>query len=888
MIRDTKFSYAAIFVILSLLLVPALGDEKTEESLREEKEGLARELAQEVLTGRKVCVRVYNNWKKAPRVYKLVAVELDGLSFQCDSVAEAFGRMSELALIVVAGQDQTDEAVAAVIDNFVYAEYYTEKKGRILSIWPGHYRDSKYTWWVFQDADRDPIPNVEVDIFIGSDKYSGDRPRIWLRKVKLDEKGRLKPVMLVSVLREFSFLVHHPDCGLVRTRRGSDVFSGQSYEIYMAPALPKDKWCVFTDALGEPIPNATVEIFAARDWKVDRSEPFAKVQLDEKGRLKPPQSNVLLEMCLFVISHPDYGIALIDLNWRGRSGRLLETCTAPLIRAGSKLDDRTIWGVVVDPNDNPVAKALIECNLVISQGRGLIRTSDYNRYRTITDTQGRFAMYLPIENDSDKHGSLVPFASKYFVEIEAPKALGIQRYMGEINSGEESIITMFPEGYGGYFHTFAFEDEFGQIIDPSQFRWVEITIRQERSTRSIGPDRWKDGGKFPLGTYRARVLGDETIKFEPIQVTEDSPELLVFNAIAEDRIFYKGRVIHGLTGEPIPGAIVIKRPSLSDIVTSDLETEQIEAIFSIGPEFDPDDSIFELLKEDFKSTMMTRTDSDGDFQIALPKKEDGFPGELIAAHKDYLGAQQLLKYMAPIDKDSSERVRFEEFEPDEDGYVKLPAMKLFPAGTIIVEPNILGYNPMEKYEIRFHGNISPGDTTPWLKEFRITPGKSRGGSVFYKNKLLPNRIQSVYIAAGVEQTIKIFRRRETQWAPVVIPGVKLRQGEILDLGRIDFKPNYKVAVKVIDSSSEPVEGVVVSGLDENGLYMGQKPVTNINGIVMLYVPPHSKGRFVVTYYDESTKKNIQEGISYETAGQEDAGRQFTLQISDEMLYNFFK
>jgi len=108
------------------------------------------------------------------------------------------------------------------------------------------------------------------------------------------------------------------------------------------------------------------------------------------------------------------------------------------------------------------------------------------------------------------------------------------------------------------------------------------------------------------------------------------------------------------------------------------------------------------------------------------------------------------------------------------------------------------------------------------------------------------------------------------------------------MGRLDFKQNFKVAVKVIDSSSKPVEGVAVSGCDENGLYMGQKPITNENGIVMLYIPQYSKGRFVVTYYDKLAKKNIQDGISYETAGQEDAGRQFTLQISDEMLYELFK
>lgn len=875
-------------LLVTLFLLATFADEETGESLREKKQRQARELAQEVLTGRQVRVRVYNDWKKDPRAYKLVTVKLDGLSFQCDTVKEAFGQMSESAVIVVAGEDQTDQAVAAVIDNFVYAELYKYKKGGRNFIWPEHYRDSKYTWWIFTDADRDPIPNAQVEIFIGNDRYSDNRPRVWLSSATLDEKGRLKPLMLVSVLREFSFLVHHPDCGLVRTRHGSDVFSDESYETYVVAALPKDKWCVFTDALGEPIPNATVEIFPGSGWEVGRSESFAKVKLDEKGRLKPPQSNVLLEMCHFVFSHPDYGIALIDPTWKGRPGRLLENCTAPLVRVGVKADERTIWGAVVDPNENPVADALIGCSRVIAQGRGLINVPDYNRYRTITDKQGRFAMYLPIDTDSDKHGSLVPPASKYFVDIKAPKALGLRPYMGEINSGEESIITMFPEGYGGYFHTFAFKDEFGPISNPVLLRKIEITVRQEKRMRSFRHDRWSNGGKFPLGKYGVRVIGDETIKFESIQVTEDSPELLIFRVKAEDRIFYKGRVIHGLTGEPIPGAMVMKRPSLSDIVTSDLEAEQLEAIQSIGPELDPDDFIFGLLREDFKSTMMTRTDSDGDFQIALPKTENGRPGDIIAAHKDYLGSQQFLEYLAPIDTNNPISMKFKGFEADDEGYVKLPPMKLFPAGTVIVEPNVPNYNPMEKYEIRFHWRISPEDTTPWLKEFRAMPRESKGGSVFYKNKLLPNHIQSVYIVADVEQTIKIYRLREKQWAPVVISGVKLRQGEILDLGRIDFKPTFKVAVKVVDSSSEPVEGLAVCGLDENGLFMGQKAITNANGIVMLFVPPHSKGRFTVSYFDKSTRKNIQEGTFYETAGQEDAGKQFTLLISDEMLYQFFK
>lgn len=878
--------FSLLFVMLFSAAISA--DEEMGKSLSADKESQARELAREVLAGRRVRVRVYNDWKKDPRVYKLVLVKLDGLSFQCDAVTEAFGQMSESAVLVAAGEDQTDEAVALVIDNFVYAELYEYKKGGSFHIWPESYADSKYTWWIFEDADLNPIPNVEVEIFIGSDRYSVNNTRVWFGNAALDEKGRLKPLILVSILREFSFFVHHPDCGKVSAGDDPVFYPDESCLKYIVPALPKDKWCVFTDALGEPIPNATVEIFAGSGWEVGQSEPLVKVQLDENGRLKPPESNVLLEMCHFVLSHPDYGIALIDPTWKGRRGRLLENCTAPLVRAGVKADERTIWGAVVDPNQTPVADALIGCSRVIAQGRGLIDVPDYNRYRTITDKDGRFAMYLPIEQDSDKHGSLVPPASKYFVNIEAPKALGLRPYMGEINSGEESIITMFPEGYGGYLHTFAFEDEFGPISDPNQLRKIELSVSQEKSMWSFGHDRWKDGGKFPLGTYTARVIGDESFKFEPMQVTEESPELLVFKTVADDRIVYKGRVVHGLTGEPIPDAVVMMRPSLSDAVTSDLELEQMEAIFLIGPELNPDDSIFGLLKENFKSAMMTRTNSGGDFQIALPKKEDGYPGDLIAAKKDYLGAQQLLKYMTPIDKDSSDPVKFREFEPDENGYVNLPAMKLFPAGTVIVEPNVPEYNPTEKHEIRFHWCPSPEDKTPWIKELWTTPRESMGGSVFYKKKLLPNYIQSVYVPAGVEFTIKIFPMYDNQLTPVVIPGVKLRQGQILDLGRIDFGPAFMVAVKVVDSSNEPVEGVAVSCLDEFGLFMGQKAITNESGIVMLYVPPHSRGKFIVSYDDETTRNNIQEGIFYETAGQEDAGKQFTLRISDEVLELLFK
>jgi hypothetical protein len=61
-----------------------------------------------------------------------------------------------------------------------------------------------------------------------------------------------------------------------------------------------------------------------------------------------------------------------------------------------------------------------------------------------------------------------------------------------------------------------------------------------------------------------------------------------------------------------------------------------------------------------------------------------------------------------------------------------------------------------------------------------------------------------------------------------------------------------------------------------------------DGVAIANVPPGSKGEFVISYYDSVTKTHLREGITYEVAAEEDAGKQFTLQISDEMLYQLFK
>jgi hypothetical protein len=876
-----------------LFSLATFADEESAESLRE-KERQARELAQELLTNRQVRVRVYSDWKKDPKAYKLVAVKLDGLSFQYDTIEETFGPTSKSAVIVVAGQDQSDEAVAAVLQDFVYVETYKHEKGRSFSVWPKHSdRQQNRKPCVFKDSLKNPVPNATVEIWMGIDRHLDSGPRILITKVKLDEKGLLQPPGFISSWHP-SFIVHHPDCGLVQARYFPPSSPDEPYRLFRVPALPEDKWCVFTDAIGDPIPNATVEIFSGGAWRTDRSISLANVKLDKKGRLKPPPSNVKLEMCLFVLSHPDYGIALIDPTWRGRSGKLMRTCTAPLIRAGSKADDRSIWGTVLDSNDNPVAGALIECRMASTPGRGIIQVPYEIRFKIITDKQGRFSMYLPIDKDSDKHGNLIPLASKYFVRIEPPKALNLHDYSGYINSGEETTVTMRTVGR---FRTFIFEDEFGPVTDPNMLKCIKIEIELDSGAkRRDSYDHWMSNGKFLPGMYHASAdWNGKRYIFEPIELTEESPETIIFKTIEIKNlnIVYQGQVVHGITGKPMTEAIVMKKPSLSDIDTSGLGFEQENYIISsiirsIGPELVIDNSVFGLLKESFKSTMMTRTDSNGDFQITLPTStgKDIPSTTIIAMQKDYLGAHQNLWYTEPAYANKPLKSRWKVFQPNENGYVMLPPMRLFPAGTIIIEPNVPAEAENKSIRLRW---FKFTDSTPeWLEDLGnyTYPIRNKGGSLFYKYRLRPNQTETVYVAAGVEMTFKVYIVPESQLGHIVIPGVKLEQGQILDLGRRDFQPTFKVTVKVIDSSGEHVESVPVSCMDEDGLFKGQEVITNEDGIAFLYVSPHSKGKFGVVFNKEGLK--LQETTSYEVVGEEDTCKQFTLQISDEMLYQLFK
>jgi hypothetical protein len=575
----------------------------------------------------------------------------------------------------------------------------------------------------------------------------------------------------------------------------------------------------------------------------------------------------------------------------------LADCIVPLVRKDAEEHSRSIWGRVIDRDGNSISTAIITCGGLEAAGGGRIRLTglDWQVFRTVTDQKGQFHFCIPVNIvEGQKH--LVPQGVKYFLSVEAPEDLKLPNYYGTVPSGQESTIVMGPKLLEH--REFIFEDEFGPVTDPNMLRLVRFEYIGEGSHRGRGLfSEWLQRAEFEQGTYYTTAIWNgKYYTFEPLKLTDESPEKVVFKPAKiepADKI-YRGQVIHGVTGQPIADAIVMRQPDISDFNLVGQDMLVVEDMLQIGPEFELDDPIFEMLKEDFKSRMISITDAGGNFQLVLSKEKRPRGNPIIAVKKDFLGAKQQLDFTGR--GDANIPILQDWFVPDRNGYVTLPPLKLYPAGTIIIEPNL----PVESRTRRLRLNWFnfPGDKPTWFEAMGnyTYPIKNAGASLFYRTGLLPNAEQKVYVAAELEMTLQVYvldGPGRGKLDPIVIPNIKLHQGEILNLGRVEFGPALQVAVKVVDSEDRGVEGVIVRHKDEAGLFGGREGITDADGIALLNVPRYSRGEFVVEKWferspDGSIQKPLWEGVSYKVAGQEDAGRVFVLRLTDQFLQKLFE
>jgi len=752
MIRGTKFSYAVpAFVMVFLLFVPSLGDETPSESVRM-TESSTRELA-----GRQLTIRVYNDWQKDRRSYKLISVPLSGFSVSFDAVREAFPGIKDSAAVVVFGKQQKDKAMAAMIGDSFYAEPYV--KGKQFSIPSPNSGTKGSTEWAVTDALGLPFPKASVDVFVHG--VSHEYPNIYLHTAKTDEQGQLEVPDLTGALRFFSF----------------------------------------------------------------------------------------------IISEPNYGVSLVD-RYINEQRELI----VPLVSRSTDAYERSIRGIVMDPEGNPVGGAVIECYNIRTLGEGLINALHGWSYTSLTDEKGAFSLYLPNENPRDDRGYLVPPKSQYQVRIEAPKELGLLPYVKPIENGREAMIYLER---GSRFRTLIFEDANGPITDPKKLQYINLTINQSDGGRvSLRYDDFKDGGIFPPGEYHAVRLGMDEFDFEPLTVTEQSPDELIFR-LPEDILYY-GQIVHGLTGEPMEGAFVIGYDSKAKGNLSMITDQQWQALHALPDEPELTDPAVKPVCDIYGVKKIMRTDEQGRFRMSFR------PGEIygfIAFDQDYLGLQH----------------RRHALIPDENRQAEIPVMKLYPAATVLIELHTAATH----ISIWPRWIIDENENSVWVREFLATDDR-RESMFTYDAWIEQNKAQSFHVPAGLNLRVKLDTPYDRQFTPIEIPRViHLAQGQVLDLGRHEFRPALEVYVQVTNSQGRAIEGVPVRMLLRDSNTWSVAHNTDESGIALFHVAPNSQGQFGVSYHEEGGL-SLNETIPYNVGANKDSGLQFTLQLSDEILDLLFK
>jgi hypothetical protein len=604
---------------------------------------------------------------------------------------------------------------------------------------------------------------------------------------------------------------------------------------------------------GKPMAEAMVEIFV-QAYKGPRIQ-VGKYVLDTGGSLNLPSAIGSLNQFVFIVSHPRYGMAQVD--WYPRGGT--NVVSVPLVREDSSARERAIWGTIVDPEDNPVAGAVVECSNVRTLGEGLINALD-GSCKVVSDTNGFFTCYMPNEKRRDDRGLLIPPKSRYHVKIEAPKELELLPYVGGIMNGQETTVVMEQSDY---FHTFAFEDDSGPITDPERLKTISVTIVQEEGQLSFGHDDWKDGGRFPPGKYQAGHYGRrEEIGFEALEVTEDSPEQLVFKL--QEGIVYHGRVIEALTGEPMEGAFVVSMWGTKEGNLSQITDEQWEQLHELPGDPCVGDKALEPIDKIYGFSKVVRADANGRFDMTF------LPGDrvygFVAFEEDYLGVMH----------------RKHALEPDESRHAEVPVIKSYPAAKVVVEPNVAG----RRISICPEWIIDKENNPAWVREFLATDDRSE--RLFtYDKWLRQDEAQSFHVPAGLNVRIKLEAPYDDQWCPTVFEEtINLAQGETLDLGRATFQPALRVSVKVVSSAGEPIEGVPVrKRIGDNGWDVPHN--SDEKGVCRFNLCPYTEGEFGV-HYEGEEDLDLRETIHYEIAGPNDTNNVYTFQISDEMLDHLFK
>ena len=614
------------------------------------------------------------------------------------------------------------------------------------------------------------------------------------------------------------------------------------------------------DALGQPIAHADV-------WTVlSFRESPAEIMVDSggtdaNGRVYVHEVNRYLHVSRLWASHPEYGTSELPFFPSLDRGHVWLS----LVRSDSPAYERALRGIVTDATGHPVAGAAVVVDAVRTPGEGLISPHRHGA-RVITDEQGRFHCYPHSKTRRDERGELIPPNSRFNVHVDAPGVSQYPPHFGWYRNNGPVQITLQR---GDTWRRFVFLDKSGnEITDPKELDRISVVGQgpesgNERSIR-LRPTDWREGGYFLPGRYTAQIPRfrgvDRGQSFACVEISDRSPSVVVFRLPAD--IAFEGRVLHGVTREPIDGAFVIPVLAIAHGHFSELtskEWELLHALAAVTPT-DPTAAL-EIVQRLFSTDSLVRTGADGVFEVSRPPTDNFY--SFTAFAEDYVAMNR--------------RVRAENVGAERP--VPIPDLLLFPAARVRV-----GYETQgDPLSVAPRWRINRESSPPWIDIFFPWNGARNDLSFIYDHWLRRDgEPQWVHVPAGVDLQLELRTPYDEKWCHRRIPrDIFLGQGETLDLGVQTFEPAIPVKVRAVNAEGAPVEGapVRVRFADVGSVAHNSDAL----GFSFFYVAPYATGSFYVHHYDRRSKASRKEAVVFEMGGPQDSGREFRLVLSEQMI-----
>jgi len=362
-----------------------------------------------------------------------------------------------------------------------------------------------------------------------------------------------------------------------------------------------------------------------------------------------------------------------------------------------------------------------------------------------------------------------------------------------------------------------------------------------------------------------------------ISGAEDQDKPLVFRLPEEKEYVFKGQVLNGITGSPMPDTIVLAFRRGQSIGTGSLTAEQWNALRALEAPLNLNAPALAPVADIFDPMQITISDASGRFQFAISEGQVIMLMTAGAIGENLIGTIQAMENPAP---DPRRGPRTRSIETDQYGSIILPPLKMFPAGKITLQANIPVPSIGEPPRIRCYAFPSANATVPWVEEIKKA-------AMLRECELQPNKPQTASFPADIELDLRIVELRSGRWVPIHIPGIRLQHAQALDLGQLTFEPPMNIFLKVIDSGGNPVEGAPISLRTDCSFHPKRINRTDENGLTSVPIAPNCKALFSVVHYELSPgnhrPKEYKESVEYQIGGPEDKDKKFTFTLSDEMV-----